>query len=144
MFQTFHTAVRDNWIHQMGVRDGPVWGAPTGFPSVTSATTQAWDYQFRPVVMEMCAVYFFLAGTRLTRTTASATWDWYTAQDADEDLIRTVRCSNGETEERRDHPCYRNCMDPRLFFRCEICKDDAGQPVPLRRPDGTPIARADH
>ena len=24
-------------------------------------------------------------------TTAAATWDWYTAQDADTDLIRTVR-----------------------------------------------------
>ena len=74
VFEAFHSKVRDQWLNQDDSHKGLLWDAPTPFPAVTSATARVFDYPFRPSAMERFSIYFFLAGTRATRTTATKTW----------------------------------------------------------------------
>ena len=71
MLQAFHGKVRDHWLNQDDSHKGLLWDAPASFPPVASATGRVYDYRFRPSAMERFSMNFFLADTRVTRTTAT-------------------------------------------------------------------------
>ena len=100
----FYHHVRMQWIDQKPRNRIVEVGVPSDFPRLTHSTAQSLDYHYRPAVMEDYPLYFFLAGTHVTRTSTSQTWDWHVASDLEQHLFRNVVRSAENIEERRDHP----------------------------------------
>ena len=101
--------------------------APTYWPDPRTPTQRRLDYRYRPDVMEAFSLYYFTSGTKQVATLHSKTWLWHTATDEEWSLHRRIKVAQAKEEVRRDHPCYRNGRDGRLWWRSSRSK----------RPDGT-------
>ena len=100
-------------------------GAASHHPSPSSFTSLSFDYQFRPLVMSIFPYYFFIAGTQCVAVLRDGLWNWYTAQPQEKDLSRSVLVHGSEEPTvRRDHPCYRDGEDSRLFIRSKTLRDE--------------------
>ena len=141
----FRDLRQKHWIDGMPYHPTvPETRAAEDWPAANVATHKRFDYQYRPDVMEHFSVYYFCAGTKIVAKLQSDTWLWHVATDAETELQRHVRLSDGDRLSRRDHPCYRDGQDPNLWWYSKTCTDLNGKKLPLDDHDGVRASSADH
>ena len=93
----FRDLRQKHWIDGMPYHPTvPETRAAEDWPAANVATHKRFDYQYRPDVMEHFSVYYFCAGTKVVAKLQSDTWLWHVATDAETELQRHVRLSDGD------------------------------------------------
>lgn len=139
----FMSSVEQHWLQQASF---PVAHCEKSrsWPKPGSFTAKEKDFSFRPAALERFPFYFYVAGTKRTQMSDSATWDWHVASADEPSLKRRVILDTGDGVLRGDHPCYRSGLDSRLVVRSKVIEDAGGDRAALLNHDGTPKLRADH
>ena len=122
MIQHFVSSVEKHWLQQE--RFPPVHCESAGsWPQLGSFTATEKDFRYRPAALERFPLYCYLAGTKRTQSSDSATWDWRVASADEPSLQRRVASAASDAVLRCDHPCYRSGLDSKLFVRSRVIKD---------------------